>query len=187
MEDAIKTLDTWQVVVFLAMGLAILLGGYRIKKIAFFIIWFLIGVRATTYLLPTINSMVPAISENGLWQNLIPIAGGLLLALLGFTIEKLCIGGICFGLTMIITVQYFGTDIQTLAIGGVIGIIVAGLTVAMMKPAIIIVTAAAGSYALTMGILTLTPISSEIYYFPLLLGIASVGAIFQFATSKGLS
>ena len=91
----------------------------------------------TTYLMGPINGWMPQIAGDALWQNLLPIAGGLLLALFGLTIEKLCVAGIVLGVTMMITTQYFGTDTQTLLIGLVVGVILAGVAVAMMKPAII--------------------------------------------------
>lgn len=186
--EVVSGLETYELVLFIAIGLAMLCFGYRIKKIAFFIIWFLLGLNLVRILMPTLNEMVPQIVGNELWQNLLPIAGGLLLALLGFSVEKLCVGGICFALVMIVTAQYFGTEIQTLAIGGVIGVIAAGAAVTLMKPAIIIATSVAGAYALTLVILTLaTQINQETYYWPILLGLTALGAIIQFATTKRIS
>lgn len=183
--EIIKQMAVYETILLIAIGLAVLLFGYRIKKVAFFIIWFLLGFNLMMILMPFLNQMVPQIAGNELWQNLLPIAGGLLLALLGFSIEKICVAGICFALVMMITVNYFGTDIATLAIGAIIGVVAAGVAVTLMKPAIIIATAIAGSYALTLAILTIFPqISWGIAYFPLLAGIAFLGAVFQFATTK---
>lgn len=166
-------------------GVAVLLFGYRIKKAAFFIIWFLIGLNLMNNFMPEINKWVPQIAASEFWQNLLPIAGGLILALLGFSIEKLCVSLLCFALVMLITVQYFGTDIPTLAIGAIIGVMVGAFAVTMMKPAFVIASAAAGAYALTLCILVWFPdISREIFYFPMLIGLAAMGAIFQFATTK---
>lgn len=174
-----------EAVIMLVLGAAVLLFGYRIKKIAFFIIWFLLGFNLMVWLMPTINNLVPEIASSELYQTLLLIGGGLILALLGFTIEKLCVSGICFVLTMLITIQYFGTDIQVLAIGGIVGVVVAGVAVMVMKPAVIIATAVAGGYALTLAIMKLnTDINFEVMYWPMLLGIAAVGSIFQFLTTK---
>ncbi len=168
-----------------AIGLALMFFGYRIKKVAFFLIWFILGYNLVEFLMPTLESLVPQIVENDLYQILLPIGGGLLLALLGFSIEKLCVGGICFALVMVITVRYFGTEMQTLAIGGVVGIIAAGAAVMLMKPAIIVATAVAGAYVVTLAILALFPdISREIYYFPILGGLSAIGSVFQFLTTK---
>lgn len=181
-------METYELVLMIAVGLALLFFGYRVKKVAFFLIWFLLGFNLTRLLLPTINSMVPQIAEMALWQNLIPICGGLLLALMGFSIEKLCVGGICFVLVMVVAINYFGTDITTLAIAGVVGIIVAGAAVTLMKPATILATSVAGAYAVTIALLALLPqISKEIYYFPMIGIFTLIGAFFQFSTTKHVS
>lgn len=177
-----------EAIIMMGLGLAVLMFGYRIKKIAFFIIWFILGFNLVLWLMPTINNAVPEIANSELYQNLLPIAGGLLLALLGFSVEKLCVGGICFALVMLITIQYFGTDMQYIAIGGIVGVIAAGAAVTLMKPATIIATALAGAYALTLSILKLNPeINFGAMYWPMILGIAAVGALFQFLTTKRVS
>lgn len=174
-------------VVFMAIvGVLLLFLGYRIKKVAFFIIWFLIGFNLMGILMPVINNVAPeAIRTSELWQNLLPIAGGLLLAMLGFTIEKICLGGIIFGLSLMITSQYFGTDIQTLVIGAIIGVVLAGLAVTLMKPSIIIASSLMGGYVLTLAIFTwFTGLDRAIFYFPLLIGISAIGIIAQFTTTR---
>ena len=187
--ETIKAMALYEVILFIALGLAVLLFGYRIKKVAFFIIWFLLGFNLMMILMPSLNNMVPEIASNELWQNLLPIAGGLLLALLGFSIEKLCVAGICFFLVMLITVNYFGTEIVTLAVGAIIGVFVAAAAVNLMKPAIIIATALAGGYALTLAALALLPdiLNYDIFYFPLLVGITVLGSLFQFTTTRHVS
>lgn len=173
-----------ELVIMMAIGAAALLAGYRIKKIAFFIVWFIIGLNLTHFLLPWLNTTVPQIAENDLWQNLIPIAGGLLLALMGFSIEKVCVGGIVFSLVLIITAQYFGTEMQTLAIGAVVGVVAAGAAVMMIKPAIIIATSLAGAYVITVGAIQLANLDQNTLFFPMLIGIAAFGSITQFLTTK---
>ncbi|MBR0430757.1 hypothetical protein IJJ05_00485 [Candidatus Saccharibacteria bacterium] len=180
-----RGMELYELLIMAALGLAVLLFGYRIKKIAFFIIWFLIGYNLMMFLMPMINGAVPQIAGEQLYQILLPIAGGLLLALLGFSIEKICVAGICFFLVMLITVQYFGTDIPTLAVGAIIGVVAAAAATAMIKPAIIIATALAGGYALTIAILNIFPVLDwNILYFPMIGAFAVLGAIFQFATTK---
>ncbi len=176
-----------ELLIMAALGLTLMLFGYRIKKIAFFIVWFLIGYNLMIFIMPLINGAVPQIAGSQLYQTLLPIAGGLLLALLGFSIEKLCVAGICFFLVMMITVRYFGTDIPTLAVGAIIGVVAAAAATAMMKPAIIIATALAGSYALTVALLNILVLNERILYFPLIGAFALLGAIFQFATTKRMS
>ena len=186
--EMIQNFQTPELIIMLGVGLAVVLFGYRIKKVAFFIIWFLLGYIGATYLMPEIVKLAPEVGNNDLWRNLIPIGAGLLLALLGFSIEKLCVGGICFVLTMLISAQYFGTEMQTLAISAVVGIIIAGAAVMLMKPATIIATSAAGAYAITLALISLIPnISFGTYYWPLIIGIAAIGSVFQFLTTKRVS
>ncbi|MBQ3352885.1 hypothetical protein IJG89_00860 [Candidatus Saccharibacteria bacterium] len=178
----------YELLIMAGLGLAVMLFGYRIKKLAFFIIWFLIGYNLMMILMPLINGAVPAIATSELYQILLPIAGGLLLALLGFSIEKVCIAGICFFLVMLITIQYFGTNIPTLAIGAIIGVVAGAAATAMLKPAIIIATSLAGGYALTVALLNIFPVLNEgLLYFPLIGAFTLLGAIFQFATTKHVS
>ena len=179
---------TPEMIIMAALGLLLIFFGYRVKKVAFFLIWFILGYNLMGLLMPFINNAASQVAENNLYQILLPICGGLLLALMGFSIEKLCVGGICFALTMLITVQYFGTEMQTLAIGGVVGVIAAGAAVMLMKPATIVATSVAGAYALTIAILALFPdINREAYYFVILGGAAAVGSVFQFLTTKRVS
>ena len=186
--DMIENFQTPELIIMLGVGLAVLLFGYRLKKIAFFIIWFLLGFLGVTYLMPEITKLLPEAASSDLYQTLIPIGGGLLLALLGFSIEKLCVGGICFVLVMLIAVQYFGTEMQTLAIAAVAGIIAAGAAVMLMKPATIVATAVAGAYAIALALLALIPsIDFGDYYWPLIIGVAAVGSVFQFLTTKRVS
>ena len=188
LNELVANFQTPELFILLGLGLAVLLFGYRIKKIAFFIVWFLLGYLGISYLMPEIIKLSPEVASNDLFQILIPIGGGLLLALLGFSIEKLCVGGICFALVMLISVQYFGTEMQTLAISAVVGIIAAGAAVMLMKPATIVATALAGSYAITLALLALIPdISLDNYYWIMIAGFAGVGALFQFLTTKRVS
>ena len=182
----IQSLELYELIIFIALGLAVLFFGYRIKKVAFFIIWFLLGFNLMMWLMPTINQMVPEIAGDALYQNLLPIGGGVILAMLGFSIEKLCVGGICFVLVILATIQYFGTDMSTLAIGGIVGVVAAGAAVALMKPATIVATSVAGSYALTLAIFAFFSenLNFDTFYWPILIGIAAIGSIFQFLTTK---
>lgn len=180
-------MENYELILMIAVGLALALFGYRVKKIAFFVIWFIIGYQLMTYFQPTLNTWVPQIADQPLWQTLLPIAGGLLLSLVGFSIEKLCVGGICFCLTMIIAVNYFGSEMQTLAIAAIIGVVLAGLAVTLIKPASIVATSIAGAYALTLAAEILFPeINHATMFFPILGGISAFGAIFQFITTKRL-
>ena len=185
--EGLEGLEIYELIVFGMLGLIVLLCGYRIKKVTFFLMWFILGYNLMMLFLPTLNTWVPQIAGNDLWQILLPIGGGLLLGLLGFSIEKLCVGGISFALVMLITVRYFGTEIQTLAIGGVAGVIAGAIAVMLMKPAIIVATSLGGAYLLTMILLSLVPaIDFTVFYWPILLGLTAVGSLIQFSTTKDM-
>ena len=175
-----------EIILMAIAGLLLLFAGYKVKSIAFFILWFLIGFNRVVVLLPEIGKVLPDIANDPFWQNFLPLVGGLLLALLGFTVEKVCIGGAVFALVMVITAQYFGTEIQTILIGAVIGVVLAGAAVMLIKPAIIIATAIAGSYTITALILFFaTGIDAAVMYFPILFGVAAIGSVAQFLSTKG--
>lgn len=175
----------YEPILMLAIGLAVCFFGYRIKKIAFFLIWFILGYILMTKLMPFINTQVPPIAASRLYQILLPIAGGLLLSLLGFSIEKLCVSGIVFLLTILITLHYFGSAPLTLAIGGVVGVLLGALAIRLMKPAIILATAGAGAYAITLSVFSLFPeLNQALFFLPLIVALAAVGAIIQFVTTK---
>lgn len=173
---------------YLGAGAILLFFGYKLKRIAFFLVWFVIGFSAMTWLMPMINNAVPQIAGDQLYQLLLPIGGGVVVAMLGFTIEKLCVAGIVFALIMLITVQYFGTEWLTLVIGGIVGLVAGSFAVRMIKPATIVATAAVGAYALTIAIFAFFPqIDFTIFYWPILIGLGLIGTIFQFKTNKGIS
>ncbi len=187
MDTFVKGFQTPELLIMLGLGLAVMLFGYRIKKAAFFIAWFLLGYIGTTNLLqmPEIRQMLPEAVLSELYQILLPIGGGLLLALLGFSIEKLCVGGICFVLVLLAGMQYFGNSLQTIAISAVIGVIVAAGAVMLLKPATIIATAGVGAYAVTLALLALiAQIDQNTFYWPMLIGFTVIGAVFQFASTK---
>lgn len=188
MDINIQGFGTPELLIMLALGLAVMLFGYRIKKIAFFIAWFILGYTGVTYFLPQITPLLPEVASTELYQILIPLCGGLLLALLGFSIEKFCISAIVFALTMLIAIQYFGSDVTTLVIAAVIGVILGGASTMLIKPACILATSGVGGYAVTIALLALiTTIDQGVFYWPILIGCVAFGAIFQFSTTKNVS
>ena len=177
--------ETWQMWLIGGAGLALMLFGYKIKRVAFFIVWFLLGYIGTGYLLPIVNSNLPDIARSDFWQGLIPILGGLLLGLMGFMVEKICIAGIVFGLTIMMTAQYFGTEIQTMAIGGIIGAVLGGFATMMLKPATIVATSVAGAYALTLAILAISSgLDGQTLFWPMIIGFSALGSIVQFVACR---
>ncbi|MBR3252903.1 hypothetical protein IKF84_02430 [Candidatus Saccharibacteria bacterium] len=178
--------EAWQMWLIGAIGLALMFVGYKIKRVAFFIIWFLLGYIGTGYLLPIINGNLPDIAGSSFWQGLIPILGGLLLGLMGFMVEKICIAGVTFGLTIMMTAQYFGTEMQPMIIGAIIGAVLAGFATMMIKPATIVATAVAGAYALTLAVLAIgsSNLNGSDLFWPMIIGFSALGSVVQFMTTR---
>ncbi|MBO7664885.1 hypothetical protein J6S46_03465 [Candidatus Saccharibacteria bacterium] len=180
-------MENYEVILALILGAFVCLFGYKLKKIVFFIAWFLIGYTLMSRFMPFINQSVPAIAESSLWQFILPIAGGLLLSLLGFSIEKLCVGLLAFFTTLAVAVNQFGVSGEVIGIACILGVILGAVAVNMIKPATIIITAIAGSYVMTDAIIALFPGSlarGSVLALLVLAGIALVGAIFQFSNTK---
>ena len=175
---------TYEIVLALILGIFVCLFGYRLKKLVIFLAFFLIGYSIMTRLMPILNQNLPAIAESSFWQMLLPVCGGLLLSLLGFTIEKLCVGLlVCFA-TIALGVNQFGMTWEVVTIAAIIGVILGAIAVNMIKPATIIVTAIAGALVVADAIFALTSSISHDYYMLILIGIAAVGAVFQFTNTK---
>lgn len=184
----ISRLGTPEVIIIALIGVALMLFGYRIKKVAFFLVWFVLGFYLMGLILPNFENIIPENFQAEAYWRLIPLVGGLLLAMLGFSIEKLCVGGVCFALVMLVTTQYFGTDIQTIAAGGIIGVIAAGIAIMAMKPATIVATAVAGAYTVTIAICALVPgVDQGMLYFPSLVGLSVAAILVQYLTTKRMS
>ena len=80
MEDILK----YEAVISIIIGIVMCFFGYRIKKVAFIVIWFIIGYYLA-------NLAVPHITSDPTWSKLIPVGVGLVTGMLGFSIEKFCI------------------------------------------------------------------------------------------------
>lgn len=181
----LEQLSSWQYWLVALAGLLLMFAGYRIKKVAFFVLWFLIGWTLMSYLMPVIANFSPEVATNEMFSWLLPFAGGILLAMLGFSIEKLCVAGACFALVIIVTIQYFGTEAQVVLAGAIVGVIAAGAAVALMKPAIILATSVGGAYFLTLSLFYLFPeLNYATLYWPLLIGGSALGSVTQFFTTK---
>lgn len=183
-------LNSTEAVLMLIIGLLLMVAGYKIKKIAFFIIWFILGFTLSGYLSPLFIKFAPVIADSEFLQGLLPIVGGILMGLMGFSVEKICVSGIAFGLTLAITAQCFGTSMQSMLLGGVVGVVLAGAATMLMKPATIVATAIAGAYAVTLAVTTMAisyggaETNLAAAYYPTLLGGAGVGMLIQFLTTK---
>ena len=177
-------MEVYEIILALILGAFVCLFGYRLKKMVIFLAFFLIGYTIMGRIMPVLNANLPAIAESSFWQTLLPICGGLVLSLLGFSIEKLCVGLlVCFA-TIAIGINQFGLSWEVVCIAAIIGVILGAIAVNMIKPATIIVTAAAGALVVADAIFALNIGMSHDFYTLILIGIAAIGAVFQFTNTK---
>ena len=127
-------------IVAIIIGLFLLFFGYRVKKIAITVIWFVVG-----YWL--VSQFASQIVQDQFWQFLLCCVGGLVLGIFGMTIEKFAVFltvGVTFGMSVM---QNFGpaTDWTLPAIAVAVGVVAGVIAVWLIKPMIIIATSVEGS------------------------------------------
>lgn len=174
----IEVIKQYEAIIAIIAGVFLCLFGYRIKKVAFVIIWFLIGYLLAQYIITDIN-----IDE--IWRQIIPIATGVLFGMLGFSIEKLCIFAVAtFGVSTTIIEMLQLTDPLFIGLAIAAGVIVGCIATAMIKPLGIITTALSGAKLIAKY--SVLQFSLEHYpYFILILGIAfAIGVVFQFKNCR---
>lgn len=172
-----------ELIVAVLIGLLTCFAGYKIKRVAFAIIWFIIG-----YWL--VKTYLPNLIEDPFWQWILQVAAGALLSLIGLSVEKLAVS---FTAGIIVTsfiLQHFGpaTDWVLPAIAIAIGVVAGAIAVALMKPAIIIYTAFFGANLLATAIVSLVPEEARFAGLDLVLlgAIGAGGAIYQFKSCKNM-
>ena len=174
-----------ELIITLLIGIGLCFYGYRLKKVAFAIIWFIIGYFA-------VKIYAPDLIGDPFWQTMLQIAAGALLSLIGLSIEKLAVSATAFIIVSSMVLQHFGpaTDWTLPAIAIACGVVAGAVAVWLMKPAIIIYTAIYGGNLLATSIMGLLPaeIKANIPYltFILLGALAAGGAIFQFKNTKNI-
>lgn len=155
------------------IGVVLAFGGYRLKRIAMSIIWFVIGYSL-------VKNFAPNLIADPFWQMVLQIAAGAILSLVGLSIEKLAVSltaGIVVGWFVI---QHFGpvTSWVLPAIAIAAGAVAGMIAVWMMKPAVIIFTAIEGANLIATNVISLLPenVASIPYLFLILFGIIFVVA-----------
>lgn len=169
-------------IVAIIIGLFLLFFGYRVKKIAITVIWFVVG-----YWL--VSQFANQIVQDQFWQFLLCCTGGLVLGIFGMTIEKFAVFltvGVTFGMSVM---QNFGpaTDWTLPAIAVAVGVVAGVIAVWLIKPMIIIATSVEGSYLVlnyALSMLNVSPESSlRLIAF---LAIAAVGIVFQWNNCRNI-
>ena len=161
-------------IIALIVGFFLLLFGYRVKKIAITIIWFIIG-----YWL--VSLFVDQIIADQMWQFILCCVGGLVLGMLGMTIERFAIFVTVGATFAMFVIQNFGpvTDWVLPVIAVAVGVVAGTIAVWLVKPMIILATAIEGARLVTVSGLALLNFPQPEWYMVLLLAVAAFGIVFQ--------
>ena len=168
-------------IITLIIGFFLLFFGYRVKKIAITIIWFVIGFWL-------VSLFVNKITDNQIWQLILECVGGLVLGMFGMTIEKFAVFitvGAAFGWSII---ENFGpvTDWTLPAIVVAVGVVAGVIGVWLIKPMIIFATSIQGATLIAASVLVLLNIDKPEWYSVLTIAVAAIGAIFQWNSCRNI-
>ena len=175
-----------ELIISILIGLLLCFAGYRIKRIAFAIICFVLGYWA-------VKTYLPNLVGDPFWQWILQVAAGAICAFISASAEKLAVGITCAISAFQIVMQQFGpADNWTLfAIAVAIAVVAGCVAVALMKPAVIVFTAIYGANLLSIAIIGLLPADVKTAFPPLswvLLGaFAAGGIIYQFKSTKNIA
>lgn len=180
-------MEQFELIISIIIGLFLCFFGYRMKKIAFFIAWFAVGFMLTKSLMPWLSESLNFLGDYESWQSIFAILGGLLLSLVGFSIEKLCLSLLCVVGAVAIGINQYGLNLEVVLISIIIGVIIGAFSVRLIKPVTILITAAAGAALIVPAVLSFFPTLVDPQYNILVIaGLAFVGAICQLTTTKSI-
>lgn len=139
-------------IIAIIIGLILAFAGYRLKRIAMAIIWFVIGYSF-------VGQIAPNLIEDPFWQMILRIAAGAILSMIGLSIEKLAVSLTTGVVVTWFIIQHFGpvTDWTLPCIAIAIGVVAGTIAVWAMKPAVIVFTGIEGANLLATNILALIP------------------------------
>lgn len=168
-------------IIAILIGAFLLFFGYRLKKIALTIIWFLVGY----YL---VSLFVDKIVADQLWQFILCCVGGLVLGMFGMTIERFAVFvtvGVAFGLSFMQTFS-FEPQWALIAVAVAVGVVAGVIGVWLIKPMIILATSIEGASLVLINAFALLSIAKPEWYFILFLATAAFGAIFQWNSCRNI-
>ena len=175
-----------EAIITIALALIVCFFGYKLKKIALFIIWFIIGYH--------LGKMIPASAVNNdqLWLTVLPLATGLLASMLSLSIERLCVallaGAIGFFVTMNLIFGEAYVFMPNVVIAIAVAVVLGCLSAGLIKPMSIIITAIGGAYYAATSAVAAFPalvIASLPMALILTCVLATLGIVFQFSSNKG--
>ena len=82
-------MDYASIIIGIVISIVLCFFGYRLKRIAFAIVWFVIGLDLGNFLLPHVTPYMQGIDP--FFINILPFLVGLLMSLIGISVERVCI------------------------------------------------------------------------------------------------
>jgi hypothetical protein len=171
-------------IITIILGLLACFFGYKIKKFALFIIWFIIGYN--------LGLKVPSdwYMGNELITAILPFCIGLLLSLIGLTAEKICISLIAGVFAFFAAINFQGGvfTLQTTILAGIVAALAGCIAGFLVKPAFIILTAVIGAYYVGLNVVGMDiPHVTYVPFFYIITAVLAVlGMLYQFKKNKGL-
>ena len=170
------------------IGLVLMFAGYRLKRLAMSLIWFVIGYNL-------VGHFAPNIIEDPFWQMILQGAVGVLLSMIGLSIEK-------FAVAATTGVAVFWLAMQRTPIMNVgmiyaaifVALVAAGFSVRLMKPALIVITAITGANIIASDLVNIIPaeviirtgFEAGVISAVLFVALAFIGTLFQFKNTKNM-
>lgn len=168
----------YEALIAIAIGVFLCLFGYRIKKVAFIIIWFAIG-----YYLASL--VVPHFIEDPTWRQLLPIGVGVITGVLGFSLEKICIFAVAaFSVSTTIIDLFQMTEVLPIAVAIAAGVVVGCIAISLIKPLGIITTALSGSKLIAKYSVAQFALAHNPNFLIILAVAAAIGIVFQFKNCR---
>lgn len=183
-------MDYVSIIIGIIISIVLCFFGYRLKRIAFAIVWFVIGLDLGNFLLPHVTPYMQGIDP--FFINILPFLVGLLMSLIGISVERVCIFLIGIGLTLITYFNFVDSGALelswlTFGIAIIVGCVIGTVAIGIMRPAIILLTSYAGGTQLASSIISLIPaISNPTTSLIITIIMVVVGAFYQFRSTKHL-
>lgn len=174
-------------IITIILGLLVCFFGYKIKKLAFFILGFIVGYG--------LGQQVPEAwyASNAIIHTILPFLTGILISLIAITAERICISLIVgiFVFFLAIQIQSSGYTTQSIIIAAIAAAVAGAIAGALIKPASIIATAIIGAYyvgsnIISIGIPFITTANATSIFYIVTCALAVLGMLYQFKKNKGL-
>ena len=170
-------------IITIILGLLVCFFGYKIKKLAFFILGFIVGYG--------LGQQVPEAwyASNAIIHTVLPFLTGILISLVAITAERICIS--LFVFLLAIQIQSSGYTTQSIIIAAIAAAVAGAIAGALIKPASIIATAIIGAYyvgsnIISIGIPFITAANATSIFYIVTCALAVLGMLYQFKKNKGL-